>query len=479
MFCTGCGTPRQGESAFCVRCGAQLPAAATPPPPPQAPTASPPAPSPSALPALPPAGGPWSDPAPAGWEGALPSQPRGRRTAALTAAAVVLVAVAGGGTYLLKRPNSASTGTAHAAATGAPAATSSSTGGAPTSPPSSSPSAASFADLYKQTSDGVVRIETTACSNGGVGSGFLIAPDLVATVAHVVDGAVSIVVRQGPTSTTGTVVGFDRTAEVALVRTSEPLSGHVFTLSATQPDVGVDVAAIGYPLAGPESLSKGAISGLDRSLDTESGHHSGLLQTDAPINPGNSGGPLLLADGTVVGVVEAKDSGGDNIGFAVPTATAQAQLQAWQQTPTPQRLAGGCAAPVGPSQVSGVVTDSSGSADGAGIAQAFIAYTDGINRGDYAAAYAVLTPASQSQTSFAKFSSGTRSSYIVSLDVVSVSPGAAGKDTAEVRFTSLQDPAQGGTGQSCSEWQMAYTMAQKGGWRIDNAKPHVGSPASC
>lgn len=472
MFCTQCGTPRQAESAFCGRCGAQMPPAA----PPKASSA--PA---SAHPAPPPAGAPWSNPAPAGWEGATPRQPRGQRAAALTAAAVVLVAAASGGTYLLTRPKPASTSTAKAAASGAPAATSSSPSGAPapTSPASSSPPAASFADLYKQTGDGVVRIETTACTNGGVGSGFLIAPDLVATVAHVVDGAVSMVVRQGTTSTTGTVVGFDRTAELALVRTSEPLRGHVFNLAATQPDVGVDVAAIGYPLAGPESLSKGTISGLDRPIDTENGHHTGLLQTDAPINPGNSGGPLLLADGTVVGVVEAKDTGGDNIGFAVPTATARAQLQAWQQAPTPQRLAGTCGAPVGPSQLSSVVTDSSGSADGPGIAQAFTIYTEGINRGDYAAAYAVLTPASQSHTSFSKFSFGARSSYIVSLDVVSISPGPAGKDTAEVRFTSLQDPAQGGTEQSCSEWQMTYTMVQSGGWRIDNAKPHAGSPASC
>ena len=478
MFCTECGTPRQDQSDFCVRCGAQMPIRALPAPP-SAPPAPPPA--PPAPPVSPPVGAPWSDPAPAGWTGSTPRHPRGRRTAALIAAAVVLVAAAGGGTYLLTRPKSPPTSKTNAAATNTPAATSTSTSGAsaPTSPPSSNPPVASFADLYKQTGDGVVRIETTACSNGGVGSGFLIAPDLVATVAHVVDGAVSIVVRQGTTSTTGTVVGFDRTAELALVRTSGPLSGHVFTLSATQPDVGADVAAIGYPLAGPESLSKGAISGLDRPIDTESGHHTGLLQTDVSINPGNSGGPLLLADGTVVGVVEAKDTGGDNIGFAVPSATARAQLQAWQQAPTPQRLAGTCAAPVGPSQVSGVVTDSSGSPDGAGIAQAFIGYTDGINRGDYAAAYAVLTPASQSHTSFAKFSTGTRSSYIVTLEVVSLSPGAAGRDTAEARFTSLQDPAQGGTGQSCSEWQMTYTMVQGGEWRIDNAKPHAGSPASC
>jgi len=54
--------------------------------------------------------------------------------------------------------------------------------------------------LYRQTSNGVLRVEPTACDGRGVGSGFLIAPK-VATVAHVIEGGVSIV------DTSGTVVG--------------------------------------------------------------------------------------------------------------------------------------------------------------------------------------------------------------------------------------------------------------------------------
>jgi len=54
--------------------------------------------------------------------------------------------------------------------------------------------------LYRQTSNGVLRVEPTACDGRGVGSGFLIAPNMVATVAHVIEGGVSIV------DTSGTVV---------------------------------------------------------------------------------------------------------------------------------------------------------------------------------------------------------------------------------------------------------------------------------
>ena len=121
----------------------------------------------------------------------------------------------------------------------------------------------------------------------------------MATVAYVVRDAVSVFLRQGATTTTGTVVGYDLAHELAPVRTSVPLNGHIFTLATTQPDVGTDEAAIGYPLAEAESLSKGAVSGLDRPITTESGHLNGLIQTDTPINPGNSGGLLLSSDVTV------------------------------------------------------------------------------------------------------------------------------------------------------------------------------------
>lgn len=38
----------------------------------------------------------------------------------------------------------------------------------------------------------------------------------------------------------------------------------------------------------------------------------------------------------------------------------------------------------------------------------------------------------------------------------------------------------GGTGQSCSNWQMTYTMVQdSSGWLIDRATAHAGSPTAC
>ena len=466
MFCVHCGAGRVAGGAFCASCGSSFEApplagesAASPVD--QAVTTQLPV-----TPALSPPEYPRYLQAPS-------QEPRRgrRRIAVVASAAIVAVAVGAGGLLALqshKTPVTKAVEVPRAVPTAAASPTASATA-APVG----------FSELYRQDSDGVIRIETTACDGGGVGSGFLLAPDLVATVAHVVRDAVSVVLRQGTTTTTGTVVGYDLAHELALVRSSVPLTGHVFTLAAAQPDVGTDVAAIGYPLAGAESLSKGAVSGLDRPITTEAGHLTGLIQTDTPINPGNSGGPLLSSDGTVVGLVEAKITDAANIGYAVPSATSTTQFGSWQANPVPVHTVRSCNAPTGPGGVAAAVTDDSNSPDGPDIASAFTTYVTGINTGDYNSAYQVLTPQAQAGTGAQTFARGEASSYIVQLSIGSVTTLAAGRDSAEVTFISVQDPQLGGTGQACSTWHITYTLINNGGWQIDRAVPHGGSPIAC
>ena len=72
------------------------------------------------------------------------------------------------------------------------------------------------------------------------------------------------------------------------------------------------------------------MSALNRTLPTQGGQLSGLIQTDAPINPGNSGGPLTDRDGTVIGINDAiaSTSGqSSGVGFAVPINDAKRLLE--------------------------------------------------------------------------------------------------------------------------------------------------------
>ena len=91
--------------------------------------------------------------------------------------------------------------------------------------------------------------------------------------------------------------------------------------------VGETVYAIGNASGEGMSASNGIISKDSETIEVglstlnENSYYSyRVLRTTAPINHGNSGGGLFNSSGKLVGVVNAKDEGGDidNMGYALP-----------------------------------------------------------------------------------------------------------------------------------------------------------------
>jgi S1-C subfamily serine protease len=121
-----------------------------------------------------------------------------------------------------------------------------------------------WATTYRGAASGVVRIDATTCAGSGVGTGFLLSPNLVATVAHVVDGAVAIDITAGNQTTAGQVQGIDPATDVALVRITSPVRGHTFSLAnALPPDrAGQLREARGVRRFGPWSWQKDPLTGL-------------------------------------------------------------------------------------------------------------------------------------------------------------------------------------------------------------------------
>ncbi|MBA0052714.1 PDZ domain-containing protein [Streptomyces sp. AJS327] len=101
--------------------------------------------------------------------------------------------------------------------------------------------------------------------------------------------------------------------------------------------VGDATIAIGAPFGLSGTVTTGIVSAKNRPVASSDGAGSkasymSALQTDASINPGNSGGPLLNAQGAVIGVNSAIESGGGGgqsragsvgLGFAIPVNQAQ------------------------------------------------------------------------------------------------------------------------------------------------------------
>ena len=115
------------------------------------------------------------------------------------------------------------------------------------------------------------------------------------------------------TGVDATVVGYDASADIALLKIDRTGLPAVEIGDSDKLTVGQKTIAIGSPggLEYMGSVSQGIVSGLNRSITTESGVQMNLIQTDAAINPGNSGGALLDSTGKLIGINNAKMSGTD------------------------------------------------------------------------------------------------------------------------------------------------------------------------
>jgi S1-C subfamily serine protease len=183
--------------------------------------------------------------------------------------------------------------------------------------------AGDFSDVYQTVNGGVGQVHVETCDDGDyTGSGFLIRPSLMVTAHHVIEGASAVLVDFDGEPVVAQIEGVDAARDLAVLRLERRVDGHVFDFAPGEVVPGTRVAAIGYPLDEPKTLTEGTISGLDRVIDTDSGSFDGMVQTDTAINPGNSGGPLVDLNGDVVGVADAIRRNAQGIGFAIPASAA-------------------------------------------------------------------------------------------------------------------------------------------------------------
>jgi S1-C subfamily serine protease len=194
---------------------------------------------------------------------------------------------------------------------------------------------------------GVVVIDTNLAYQGGqaAGTGMVLTKSgEVLTNNHVIAGAtqIQVVVPQSGQRYAAHVVGYDKTADVAVLQLSDASNlKTVTTGDASKLGVGDHVTAVGNAQGtGRLTPAEGTVTALNRSItaqDDSGGERlSGLIETDAALQPGDSGGPLLDRSHRVVGMDTAAASGsrfaayrstGGGDGFAIPIGRALAIAQ--------------------------------------------------------------------------------------------------------------------------------------------------------
>jgi serine protease Do len=176
--------------------------------------------------------------------------------------------------------------------------------------------------LYKQA---IIQIATPEST----GTGFYVqAYNLIVTNHHVVDGYGQVRIKgKSFEKQFSKVLYLNERYDIAFLQAPE---------NADIPDIklgdyakvqdGDSVLAIGHPFGLNYTSTLGVISRKDR---VSNGLH--YIQIDAAINPGNSGGPLVNMSGEVIGVNTFIISGGDNLGFALPTVYLKVLLDEYVQ----------------------------------------------------------------------------------------------------------------------------------------------------
>ncbi len=186
--------------------------------------------------------------------------------------------------------------------------------------PVSLPGNALLQEAATRAAASTVKVIGDGCGQIQEGSGFVVAPGLVVTNAHVIAGIARPMVEVGNGLLSATVVLFDPSFDLAVMRVPG-VDEAALPLDPDKATRGAQAAVLGYPGGGPFTVVP---AGVMAEFEAQGRDIYGLgltvrdvYEIQAVVRPGNSGGPLVEPDGQVIGVVFSRSTTNGDIGYAL------------------------------------------------------------------------------------------------------------------------------------------------------------------
>ena len=143
------------------------------------------------------------------------------------------------------------------------------------------------------------------------GSGVIVGPNRILTVAHVLRGDEATVTFHDGRTATAAVAGLDGDLDVAVLETDTGGIAPVAWEPTVAPGLGAPVVALANPGGHGLRATFGLVSSTGRSFRGPRGRRiGGSIEHSAPLPRGSSGGPLVDPDGNLLGLNAVRREGG-------------------------------------------------------------------------------------------------------------------------------------------------------------------------
>ncbi len=180
-----------------------------------------------------------------------------------------------------------------------------------------------YLKLFPSASDNIKNRGSQISSSG---TGFCISSKgIIITNYHVVENAKTIKVRGVNSNYSRTfnakVLISDKNNDLSIIQIDDKdfnsIKGSIpYSIKTEISKVGESTFVLGYPLRATMGDEIKLTNGIISSLTGFQGEVNSY-QISAPIQPGNSGGPLIDSKGNVIGIINAKHLGAENVSYAI------------------------------------------------------------------------------------------------------------------------------------------------------------------